>query len=112
MHMCTGAETVFVDEDICCCTGAEGPAPFGAEGEKAWLATAWRREAASAGFGDALTAACAAAGVGCKVAGVGAVPGAGRRNMLSMVGRKAAPKGVERKSEGRSMHTISFHLGW
>ena len=70
----------------------------------AWLATAWRRAEARAGFGDALAAACAAWGVGWIVPGVGGAPGADGRNMLSMVGRRAAPKGVERKSDGRSIY--------
>jgi hypothetical protein len=41
------------------------------------------------------------AGVG---GAVGVVEPVGRPNMASIVGRSAAPKGVERKSEGRSNH--------
>lgn len=40
--------------------------------------------------------------------GVGAAPGAEGLNMLSMVGRKAAPNGVERKSDGRSMYDYKY----
>jgi len=88
------------------------PVPFmEAEGENAWFATAWRRDAASAGFGEALAAAWAAAGEGCSVAGVGAAPGTGRRNMLSIVGRNAAPNGVDRKSEGRSVYARQSAFG-
>jgi len=48
--------------------------------------------------------------IGCWswVGGVVVVPGlvepVGRPNMASIVGRSAAPKGVERKSEGKSDH--------
>lgn len=57
--------------------------------EAAWAATAWRIEAVRSGFG---------------VAGVatGAAPGEGRRYILSIVGLRAAPKGVARKSVGKS----------
>lgn len=55
-------------------------------------ATAWRRADVSCGFG-----VCGVTGV--VAAGVAPV---GRRNMASMVGRREAPNGVERKSAGRS----------
>jgi hypothetical protein len=45
--------------------------------------------------------------IGCwaRVGGVvGVVGPVGRLNMAFVVGRSAAPKGVERKSEGRSIH--------
>jgi hypothetical protein len=42
--------------------------------------------------------------VGRLVVVVGPVGPVGRPNMASIVGRSAAPKGVERKSEGRSNH--------
>lgn len=42
--------------------------------------------------------------VGGAVVFVGPVGPVGRPNMASIVGRSAAPKGVERKSEGRSNH--------
>ena len=73
--------------------------------EYAWEATAWRRAEARAGLGEAEAAALRVSGAGICICGVaaGAAPGTGRRNMASMVGRKAAPKGVERKSEGRSV---------
>jgi hypothetical protein len=46
----------------------------------------------SGGLGDAVTAAV----------GGGVDPGVGRRYMASMVGRRAVPNGVDRKSVGRS----------
>ena len=69
--------------------------------EYACEATACRSADASAGLGAADAACCSAVGEG-AAGGVGALPGVGRRNIASMVGRRAAPKGVERKSEGRS----------
>jgi hypothetical protein len=42
--------------------------------------------------------------VGGVVVVVEPVEPVGRPNMASIVGRSAAPKGVERKSEGRSNH--------
>lgn len=72
-------------------------------GEKACEATDRRSCEASAGLGDAAAAAAAASGVGLNVAGLGAVPRIGPRNMASIVGRSADPKGVERKSEGKSV---------
>ena len=70
--------------------------------EYAWEATACSRAEARAGLGDADAACWRAAGLGAG-GGVGAAPGVGRRNIASIVGRRAAPKGVERKSEGRSV---------
>jgi len=55
-------------------------------------------DAASWGFG----VPAVEGDVGGGRAGVG-VPGEGRRYIASMVGRRAAPNGVERKSVGRSM---------
>lgn len=41
--------------------------------------------------------------------GVGvATPGEGPRNMASIVGRSAAPNGVERKSLGRSLISCEY----
>ena len=63
-------------------------------------ATDWRRLAASAGSGDAVLGAGRAGGI----------PFAGRpENMASMVGRSAAPNGVERKSLGRAATPVSAH---
>jgi hypothetical protein len=65
-------------------------------------ANAWMSEAASAGFGEACAAALAdGTGIVDGDPGMGAV--GPRRNILSIVGRRAAPKGVERKSDGRSL---------
>jgi hypothetical protein len=47
--------------------------------------------------------------VGGVVVVVGPVDPVGRPNMASIVGRNAAPKGVERKSEGRSNH-VKYRL--
>ena len=73
------------------------------------MATAWSSVDARAGLGDA--AAAAAAACGC-IAGAGgaltSAPGTGRRNIASIVGRSAAPNGVERKSEGRSKMSMSI----
>ena len=68
----------------------------------ACAATACKRADASAGSGDAAAACWSTAGLGAG-GDVGAVPGVGRRNIASIVGRSAAPNGVERKSEGRSI---------
>lgn len=63
-------------------------------------ATDWRRFAASAGFGDAVLGAVRAGGI----------PFVGRpANMASMVGRRAAPNGVERKSLGSAKTTVIAH---
>ncbi len=68
----------------------------------AWLATASSIEAASSGFGAGVE------GTGVR-AGVTLVDG--RRYIESIVGRKACPKGVERKSVGRSArHYELFEL--
>ena len=40
------------------------------------------------------------------IGGVG-MPGEGRRYIASMVGRRAAPNGVERKSVGRSVESLA-----
>lgn len=102
--MWTGAVMVAVD-----CVGADEEGTLILDGfSVAWLATACRRAEASAGFGDALAAAWAAWVVGRMMPGVGAAPGAEGLNMLSMVGRKAAPNGVERKSDGRSMYDYKY----
>lgn len=106
MHIWIGAETVRV-AFIGWATGAGGapgaevPAEDGVV-EKAREETAWRSCDARAGFGGAVAVADAASGVGLNMAGVGVAPATGRRNMASMVGRSAAPKGVDRKSEGKS----------
>ena len=42
--------------------------------------------------------------IGWTAGGVIVVGPVGRLNMASIVGRSAVPKGVERKSEGRSNH--------
>ena len=47
--------------------------------------------------------------VGGVVVAVGPVGPVGPPNMASIVGRSAAPKGVERKSEGRSNH-VKYRL--
>lgn len=73
--------------------------------EYACAATAWRSADASAGLGEADAACWSAFGEG-AMGGVGAAPGTGRRNIASIVGRRAAPKGVERKSEGRSVRNV------
>ena len=71
------------------------------EGEvAARCATACNNDAAGEGFCVAAAAAGGSCGAG---AGVGAAPGTGRRNIESMVGRSAAPKGVLRKSLGKSL---------
>jgi len=77
------------------------PDPEGNPLDIACDATACSNVAAKSGLGDAAAAAAAACGDGCIVAGVGVAPGTGLRYMLSIVGRKAAPKGVDRKSDGR-----------
>ena len=61
----------------------------------AWLATVCNIEDASCGFTDVFAA----------VVG-GAVPDPGRRYMASIVGRRAAPKGVDKKSVGKSIKRI------
>ena len=98
MQIWIGAATVELAD-----AGARG-AEVGADMEPdayAWDATAWRRADASAGSGDTAGASWSAAGLGAGE-GVGVAPGVGRRNIASIVGRRAAPNGVERKSEGRS----------
>ena len=40
--------------------------------------------------------------------GAGVELGVGRRNIESIVGRRAAPKGVERKSAGRSILIVKW----
>jgi hypothetical protein len=61
--------------------------------DRAWDATAWRSDAASCGSGDVVAA------------GTGAL-GEGRRYIASIVGRMAAPNGVDRKSVGRSRWVV------
>lgn len=63
--------------------------------EAARDATAWRRVDAKSG----LDAGGAPAG--------GIAPATGRRYMLSIVGRRAAPNGVDRKSVGRSEYCVN-----
>lgn len=83
------------------CDPEPEPEPEAVVGEPLALAaardaTAWRSADASCGFG----VCCGTCGVtGLGAAGVSPV---GRRNMASMVGRRDAPNGVERKSAGRS----------
>ena len=79
--------------------------------EYACAATACRSAEASAGLGAADAACCSAVGDG-AAGGVGTLPGVGRRNIASMVGRRAAPKGVERKSEGRSARIGCVSQEW
>ena len=64
-------------------------------------ATAWRIEAASCGFGEAFAAGTEGGGTG--------APGDGRRYIASIVGRNAAPNGVDRKSVGRSKEMESLY---
>lgn len=59
---------------------------------------AWMIEAESCSWFRAAALAGGAMG-----RGAGVPMGVGRRYMESMVGRRAAPKGVERKSVGRSV---------
>lgn len=66
-------------------------------------ATACRRADVSWGLG---WPAGICGGVAADVAPVG------RRNMASMVGRREAPKGVERKSAGRSSSRGYFKYGY
>lgn len=76
----------------------------GAESEPVWYAcdaTACNSADARAGLGEA-EAACWSVSSGGADGGVGATPATERLNIASNVGRRAAPKGVERKSEGRS----------
>ena len=58
-------------------------------------------EAASCGFGEAFAADTEGGGTG--------APGGGRRYIASMVGRNAAPNGVDRKSVGRSKEIESLY---
>lgn len=55
---------------------------------------AWRIDAAKSGLGGGLAAVTG----GTRAAG----PGVGCRYIESMVGRRAAPNGVDKKSVGRS----------
>ena len=80
------------------CVAAEGVG-----GAWAWVATAWRSDDAR-GASRPRPAFCAETGGGME--GVGAL-GDGRRYIASMVGRRAAPKGVDRKSLGRSNSVVS-----
>jgi len=73
-----------------------------AEGGCAW-ATAWRSEDAR---GTSIARPALAAGTAGGMGGVGAL-GDGRRYIASIVGRRAAPKGVDRKSLGRSDSVVS-----
>ena len=99
MQICIGEATVWVE-------GVD--TPFGVWADDvdgnplviAWDATACSREAASSGVGDV-----EGPGNGCD-----AGAGVGRWNMRSIVGRNAAPKGVERKSEGRSTASCEMSL--
>ena len=52
--------------------------------------------------------ACTSSEAACSSVWIGgeAEPGIGRLNMESIVGRRAAPKGVDRKSAGRSMQIV------
>ena len=88
VETCMGAATVVVE-------GVPAPDPdadnAGAP-DAARSATACRRADVRSGFG----AACAGG------AAKGGAPAVGRLNMASMVGRRAAPKGVDKKSAGRS----------
>ena len=59
-------------------------------------------EAVNWGFGSGRTGGLCVLGVG-ETVGTGVDEADGARNMASMVGRRAAPKGVERKSAGRSL---------
>lgn len=82
------------------CVAGEGEYPeveLAWEGEWAWEATDWRIDDASCGLGDAIPAGATA----------GMPPGEARRCMESIVGRRAAPKGVERKSAGRSIQRLT-----
>ena len=102
MHMCIAPATVALPFALEPREGID--AGVGAEREPveyACDATAWRSAEASAGLGEADSAALRVSGAG--IWGMaGPAPGTGRRNIASIVGRRAAPKGVERKSEGRS----------
>lgn len=85
-------EGVGVDADV----GAGVGRYDGVPPETAWEATPWRRADARSGFE-----------IGGALVDDGA-PAVGRRYILSIVGRRAAPKGVDRKSVGRSGGRIVF----
>lgn len=92
--MCTGAATVLVDG--VCEPDARAEMGPGVPFAEAREATAWRSAEVSWELGVVLGFCGATGGVAAGVALVG------WRYMASMVGRREAPKGVDKKSDGRS----------